>query len=332
MYCERARTQPVTPWLQTPLLQLDLQSETLAIGTGMTTERTSENRFRNTVTGLTRHMLGFVFAITLGVADASAAEPAPAQRSLQDTAWVLYEINDAHGKAIAPFAASADGNRTIVPVLFRTDYLELSTGCRRLVAPYRQQGARLMIAQAYASQNACPRDNALAPLIERLRGEFVVSFAPIAGTSTPALHLKAPSGEDFVLYDNGALRFTDPDDVLPQPLVLYLQIGPDTMGCGYNGPYIPGWPENVCIAARLTQQGTDGVWRANSAPYPVMPEIRGLDAPAGSRSIVRVLRYEIAYPDIHASRYRDVLDMVIEQELPESSSADYQNPSHHWIP
>lgn len=300
----------------------------------MSTERTSGERAKSAVTGLIRHMLGLVFAITLGVADASDTEPAPdpAQRSLQDTAWVLYQVNDAHGNAIAPFAASADGSRTIVPVLFRTDYLEFATACRRLVAPYREQGARLVIAQAYASQNACQGDGALAPLIGRLRGEFVVSFAPIAATAEPALHLKAPSGEEFVLYDDGALRFTDPDDVLPQPLVLYLQVGPDTMGCGYNGPDIPGRPENVCIAARPAGQGTDGAWRASSAPYPVMPAIQGFNPPAGSRSIVRILRYELAHPDIHASRYRDVLDMVIEQHLPETPSADYHNPPNHWIP
>ncbi|MGH8032399.1 MAG: hypothetical protein ACREO8_08570 [Luteimonas sp.] len=163
-----------------------------------------------------------------------------------------------------------------VPLRLKPHYLEFATACRRLVAPYRQQGERVVIAQAYASQDKCTDDGALAPLTEHLRGEFVISFATIAGMVRQALRLKAPSGEEFMLYDNGALRFTDPEDVLPQPSILYLQLGPGTMGCGYNGPVIPGQSENVCIAARTVAQGSDGAWHAISAPSPVMPAIVGL--------------------------------------------------------
>ncbi|MDR6990937.1 hypothetical protein [Luteimonas sp. 3794] len=219
-----------------------------------------------------------------------------------------------------------------MPLLFRAGYLEFSTACRRLVAPYRQQGEQLVIAQAYASLGDCEDDGAFASVVERLKGGFSVSFAPIAQMAKPALHLKSPGGDEFLLYDNGELRFTDPKDVLPQPVVLYLQIGPDTMGCGYNGPHIPGRAENTCVTARRVKQHADGAWHAEAAPSPVMPLIRGFNAPAGSRSIVRVLRYELAHPGIHASRYRDVLDLVIEQHLPEVSSAEYQNPANHWIP
>ncbi|MBN6100749.1 hypothetical protein JR064_01050 [Xanthomonas sp. CFBP 8703] len=300
----------------------------------MATGKTSGKKVTRVATGLIGHMLGLAFAVTSGSADAADTKPAPdaAQRRLQDTAWVLYQVNDVHGKAIAPFAESADGSRSILPVLFRTDYLEFATACGRRMAPYREESGQVIIAQAYASHDACKADAALAPSIARLRGEFAISFVAIAGTDRPALRLKAPSGDEFLLYDNGQLRFTDPSDVLPQPRVLYLQVGPDTMGCGYNGPDIPGRPENVCVVARAVKQGADGAWHADSMPYPVMPAIRGFEPPAGSRSIVRILRYELANPDIHASRYRDVLDMVIEQHPPKNLPTEYRNPPYHWIP
>ncbi len=296
--------------------------------------------------GAATDSIRLVLALMLGIAatpfaQASSETPTsplnqpasdPTQRSLQDTAWVLYQVNDTHGNAVAPFADSADGSRAIVPVLFRTDYLEFATACRRWVAPYRQQGGRIVIAQAYVSQDACEGDRALAPLTEHLRGQFVMSFARIAGFDEPVLRLKAASSEEFLLYDNGALRFTSPDDVLPQPQAIYLQIGPDTMGCGYNGPDIPGRAENVCITARPAEQSFDGTWHASSEPFPVMPAIRGFEPPEGIRSIVRILRYKLANPNIHAAGYRDVLDMVIEQDLPENPSGTYHNPPHHWIP
>jgi hypothetical protein len=304
------------------------------MGAGMVTGRTAGKNVTRAATGPIRYALGMAFAVVLGSASAADTKPAPdaAQRRLQDTAWVLYQVNDAHGNAIAPFAQDADGNRSILPVLFRTDYLEFATACGRRVAPYREGNGHVVIAQAYASQDACKADAALAPSIARFRGEFSISFVRIAGTDKPALRLKAPSGEEFQLYDNGQLRFTDPADVLPQPRVLYLQVGPDTMGCGYNGPDIPGRPENVCVVARTVTQGADGAWHADSAPYPVMPLIRGFEPPPGSRSIVRILRYELADPDIHASRYRDVLDMVIEQQPPANPPTEYRNPPYHWIP
>lgn len=300
----------------------------------MSTGRTSGKTVASGAAGLIGYALGLAFAVTLGSADATDAKPASdaVQPGLQDTAWVLYKVNDVHGNAIAPFAQSADGGRSILPVLFRTGYLEFATACGRWVAPYREADGQVVIAQAYASHDACKADAALAPSIARLRGELAIAFVPIAGTDRPALRLKAPSGEEFLLYDNGRLRFTDPSDVLPQPRVLYLQVGPDTMGCGYNGPAIPGQQENVCVVARAARQGADGAWRADSAPSPVMPGILGFEPPAGSRSIVRILRYELANPDIHASRYRDVLDMVIEQQPPKNLPAEYRNPPYHWIP
>lgn len=300
----------------------------------MVTGHTAGRNVARVATGLIRYALGLAFAATLGSAHADDTKPASdaGQRRLQDTAWVLYQINDAHGNAIAPFAQGADGNRSILPVLFRTDYLEFATACGRRVAPYREQDGSVVIAQAYASNDACKADAALAPSIARLRGGFSISFVPIAGTDKPALRLKAPSGEEFLLYANGQLRFTDPADVLPQPQVLYLQVGPEKMGCGYNGPDIPGRPENVCDVARTVKQGADGAWHADSMPYPVMPLIRGFEPPEGSRSIVRILRYELADPDIHASRYRDVLDMVIEQHPGKTPPTTYRNPPYHWIP
>ncbi|WP_167336284.1 DUF4377 domain-containing protein [Xanthomonas sacchari] len=300
----------------------------------MITGNTAGQNLTRVATGLIRYALGLAFAVTLGSAHADDTKPASdaGQRGLQDTAWVLYQINDSHGNAIAPFAQGTDGNRSILPVLFRTDYLEFATACGRRVAPYREQDGKVVIAQAYASHDACKADAALAPSIARFRGEFSISFVRIAGTDKPALQLKAPSGEEFLLYDNGQLRFTDPADVLPQPQVLYLQVGPDTMGCGYNGPYIPGRPENVCVVARTVKQGADGAWHTDAMPYPVMPSIQGFEPPEGSRSIVRILRYELANPDIHASRYRDVLDMVIEQQPPENPPTEYRNPPYNWIP
>ncbi|MGH8032409.1 MAG: hypothetical protein ACREO8_08620 [Luteimonas sp.] len=94
---------------------------------------TSGERTKSAITGLIRLVPALVFSIATTICAAHASsvtptsplkEPAPdpTQPSLQDTVWVLYQVNDARGNAVAPFADSADRSRTIVPVLFRTDY------------------------------------------------------------------------------------------------------------------------------------------------------------------------------------------------------------------
>lgn len=280
---------------------------------------------------------GMLFAVLASAASsgAHAAEVAAqtvGHRALQDSSWVLFDLRDANGGAVAPFVSTPNVGPAIVPIQFRAGYLEFAGACRMLLAPYRQDGDEIMIAQVHASLGKCDGDGPLAALTDRLKGRFDVSFEPIAGTDKPGLILKSAAGEQFRLYDNGPLRPVEADGVMPDPEVIYLQVGPDTMECGYNGPNIPGRPMNTCSVAREVGPDGNGNWVGKAAPYPVMPMILGFRPIEGSKSIVRVLRYTLSAADHHASRYHEVLDMIIEQDIPGGAGSKYSNPPHYWIP
>ena len=283
--------------------------------------------------------------LLLGPLPAQAGRPAlqePAKKASADaetsigdlagTHWVLYEIRDARGVAQPPFAAAEDGSRTILPIVFGEEVLAYATACKRVMAAFRQEPGRLIVGDAHASLGGCAESGVVAELSSRLHGMYRISSEAMAG-GQQAMKLTASDGHQFLLYPNGMQApISGLEDYLP-PQVIYFKIGPDKLPC-HEDPMLPGLddsPPGECVAVRPASYAPDGRWIVSSTAQPGA-RISGLAPLPGVTSQVRVVRYELRYPEIHGPAYRDVLDLIIEQHGPGPDAASYRNPPNYWIP
>ena len=178
--------------------------------------------------------------------------------------------------------------------------------CNRMGGEATLTGTRLAIGQMISTQMACA-DAALMAMERaagtRLAGDHAVTL--VAG-DPPRLELVNAAGDTlaFIGTATAQTRFG------MAPERVFLEVAAERVDCHH-----PVMPDSRCLQVRELQYDAAGLRTGAGAWGPLYQEIEGYDHRAGTRTVVRLDRYQRRDVPADASAVAYVLDMVVESEL-----------------
>ncbi|MBB1473186.1 META and DUF4377 domain-containing protein [Luteimonas sp. MC1782] len=217
--------------------------------------------------------------------------------------WHLDAATSADGRRMEPLFANPDKP---LQLDFADGRVAVGNTCNRMGGEAALAGARLAIGQLISTQMACA-DAALMAMERaagtRLAGDHAVTL--VAG-DPPRLELVNAAGDTlaFIGTATAQTRFG------MAPERVFLEVAAERVDCHH-----PVMPDSRCLQVRELQYDAAGLRTGAGAWGPLYQEIEGYDHRAGTRTVVRLDRYQRRDVPADASAVAYVLDMVVESEL-----------------
>lgn len=247
----------------------------------------------------------------LGCTHSAPRTPAPPSQqsiTLQSHHWQLQQAHTAQGQPETQqwqLAATQHQPARRVGLRFGDDQtLRVDRLCNLVSGNYHAEGTQLQISRMAATMMACS-DDALMKLEQSVAQQLPhVRAWKITDGATPLLHLTFANGATWQLQGSPTH-----ETLYGAAERIFLEVAAQTQACNH-----PLKPDAQCLQVREISYSPQGIKQSAGAWNAYYGAIEGYTHQAGVRNILRIKRFTRTDVPADASRYLDVLDMVVESE------------------
>lgn len=227
--------------------------------------------------------------------------------SLQTHHWQLNQVRDVDGSNNMQWQQAVADSRVPVELQFTdANALVVKRLCNHMHGGYETQGDALQISRMVSTMMAC-NDEKLVTLERHVAQQLPkVQSWKIAGSATaPVLALTFQGG---VVWE---LKGKPTYETLYGPSEqVFLEVAPDKVACTH-----PLMENAQCLQVREVKYDAQGLKQSFGPWSNYYGSIEGYSKHPHVRNILRIKRYTNQNAPADASKYVDVLDLVVESEI-----------------
>lgn len=227
--------------------------------------------------------------------------------SLQTHHWQLNQVRDVDGSTDMQWQRSVATSRVPVELLFTGENaLVVKRLCNNMHGSYEAQGDALQVSRMISTMMAC-NDEKMMALERQVAQQLpkVQSWKITGSENAPVLALTFQGG---VVWE---LKGKPTYETLYGPSEqMFLEVAPDKVVCHH--PLV----ENAqCLQVREVKYDAQGIKQGFGTWGNYYGSIEGYSKQPNVRNILRIKRYTNQNAPADASKYVDVLDLVVESEI-----------------